>query len=79
MNHANLQTSKRLQRLYALLSDGREHSGMSIIQNAHVQAVSAAVSELRANGIEIICRQTRRTMGDDVISRSYYRMVKGAA
>ena len=75
MNHADLKTSKRLRRLYELLSDGREHSGMDIIYLARIQAVSAAVSELRANGCNIVCRQIRKKTGDGVGLRSMYRMV----
>ena len=71
MNHANLKTSKRLQRLHKVLSDGKEHSGMDIIKAAHIYAVSAAVSELRANGCNIVCRQSRNEM----VCRAFYQMV----
>ena len=36
MNNANLKTSKRLQRLHKLLSDGKEHTGMDIIYHANI-------------------------------------------
>ena len=75
MNHADLKTSKRLRRLHKLLSDGKEHSGMDIIQLARIQAVSAAVSELRANGCNIFCRHIRKKIGDDLVYRAMYRMV----
>ena len=45
-----LMHSARLQRVHALLSDGREHTTREIVLGAHVMAVSACVAELRANG-----------------------------
>ena len=75
MNNANLKTSKRLQRLHKLLSDGEEHSGIEITYAAHIQAVSAAVSELRACGFTIVNRQTRKHVNGDIVGRSFYRMM----
>ena len=75
MNNANLKTSKRLQRLHKLLSDGEEHSAPDISRYAHIQAVSAAVSELRHNEYEIVNRLVRRHMNGDIFCRSYYRMI----
>lgn len=57
MNAANLERSARLQRVHALLMSGREYSTMEIVQQAQVMAVSAAVSELRAQGRKIICQR----------------------
>jgi len=57
MNHANIEKSDRLQRVLALLKRGREQSTMEIIMQANVMAVSAVVSELRANGYDISCRR----------------------
>lgn len=57
MAHANLFTSKRLQRVLLLISDGKEHSTLDIAINARVCAVNSAISELRVgNGIKINCR-----------------------
>lgn len=75
MNHAGLKTSPRLQRLHRFLSDGAEHSTMDCVMGAHVCAVNAAISELRANGAEIECRQTV----DDNRTRVFlYRMTRRA-
>lgn len=68
MNHANIQTSERLQRVDKLLSDGLFHSTRDIVIGAQVMAVSAVVSELRENGRNIICRQKGKIF--------YYRMVQ---
>ena len=66
MNAANLERSARLQRVLALLSSGREYSTMEIVQQAQVMAVSAAVSELRAQGKNIKCKRRGNVW--------YYRM-----
>lgn len=55
MNHARIENSARLQRVHCLLKDGLWHSTRDIIENAHVCAVSAAVSELRENSIPVEC------------------------
>ncbi len=57
MHAADLTKSPRLQRVADLLADGLEHSTMDIILAAGVCSVSAIVSELRANGLEIVCRR----------------------
>lgn len=59
MNHASLQHSERLKRVLAYLSDCKEHSTLEIAQGARVCAVSAAVSELRENGIAVACRREK--------------------
>lgn len=59
MNHAILQHSDRLKRVLAYLSDCKEHSTLEIAQGARVCAVSAAVSELRENGIAVTCRRDK--------------------
>lgn len=56
MHYASLKKSKRLQRLYNLLSDGLHHSTREITKRTHICAVNSAVSELRRNGIDIECR-----------------------
>ena len=57
MHSANLKTSGRLQKVQALLADGQERSTREIMLQADVCAVSAVVSELRANGLEVTCRR----------------------
>lgn len=57
MNSARLKNSKRLQRVRNLLATGREYSTMDIIHKANVCAVNSIISELRENGIYIICRR----------------------
>ena len=59
INHARLSTSKRLQRVHKLLSDGGEHSTLEICIRASVCAVNSIVAELRAQGADIRCRQIR--------------------
>lgn len=57
MIHAAALTSPRLQRVLAVLSDGRVHSTRDIVHRAQVMAVSACMSELRQHGAEITCEQ----------------------
>ncbi len=59
MRAARIDRSPRLQRAHALLSDGRERSTLEIITGAGVCAVNSVISELRANGYYIECRQVR--------------------
>ena len=49
MNHASLDKSERMQRLYRLLQTGAEFTTRQIAEKARVEAVSTAVSELRKN------------------------------
>ena len=67
MHAATLSGSQRLQRVKDLLSDGKAYSTMQIIHMAKVAAVSAAVAELRANGLTISCERR--------LNRFYYTMV----
>lgn len=73
MMHAAPLTSARLQRVLALLRDGRPHTTRAIVRKARVMAVNACISELRFHGAEITCRQER--VGGQV--RFYYTMTKG--
>lgn len=57
MKSAKLNSSQRLQRVLNVLADGQEHSTLDIIGQAKVCAVSAIVSELRANGVAIVCKR----------------------
>jgi len=56
LHAARLENSPRLQRLNDFLSDGQWRSTREIIYGAEIMAVNSAVSELRANGIEIECK-----------------------
>lgn len=73
MNAAPL-TSPRLQRVLALLRDGRPHTTRSIVRRAHVVAVNAIISELRFHGAEIGCRVEVLPAGRG--RRYYYTMTK---
>lgn len=57
MHAADLTKSPRLQRVADLLADCLEHTTMEIVLAAQVCAVNSIVAELRANGIEIVCRR----------------------
>ena len=56
MNHASIETSKRLQRLLFHLSDGAEHTTLDCIVNTGLCAINSAVAEIRENGFKIRCR-----------------------
>lgn len=72
MNAAPL-SSPRLQRVLAVLKDGRPHTTRQIVRKGRVMAVNACISELRQHGAEIHC-QCRRVNG---ARRFYYTMLKG--
>lgn len=72
MNAAGLQ-SPRLQRVLALLKDGRPHTTRAIVRKAQVMAVNACISELRHHGAEIACVQ--QLVGGK--RRFFYTMTKG--
>lgn len=56
MRHAKLDKSPRLQRLAAVLRSHRKPlSTMELITKSNVAAISAAISELRENGMDIKC------------------------
>lgn len=66
--------SPRLQRVLALLSDGRPRTTRDIVRKARVMAVNACIAELRHHGAEITCvRQTAPNGGG---WRFYYTMTK---
>lgn len=67
MNHAHLETSERLQRVLAYLSDGREHTTRDIIRGTGQCAINSIASEIRAQGHDIRVRRER--------NRWYYRRV----
>lgn len=70
MHHARIENSPRLQRVAALLEDGRWHSTLDIMIGAGVCAVNSCIAELRENGLEIACRRVGR-------ERFEYRMEGG--
>lgn len=57
MNSASFENSQRLQRVYKVLKDCKQHSTMSIIQAANVCAVNSIIAELRDNGFNIKCHR----------------------
>jgi hypothetical protein len=61
MKAAKLSTSKRLQRVFNVLLDGKRHTTRDLIRKAHVCAVSAVISEIRQNGIKVNCECKRQT------------------
>ncbi len=71
MNAAPL-TSPRLQRVLALLRDGKPHTTRGIVRRAQVMAVNACIAELRQHGAEINC-EARIVNG---ARRFYYRMTR---
>lgn len=73
MHAARLTASPRLQRVLALLRDGREHTTRDIVRRARVMAVNACIAELRCHGAEIACRQDIDAKGQ---RRWRYRMIK---
>ena len=72
MHAARLERSTRLQKVEALLSDGCEHSTLDIVTSARVCAVNSIISELRANGRQIHCRQIASSGGERIW---LYRMI----
>ena len=56
LHAARLDHSPRLQRVLALLGDGQWRGTREIVMAAEVMAVNSAISELRANQIDVECR-----------------------
>ncbi|MDP2737515.1 MAG: hypothetical protein Q8O82_02125 [Pseudorhodobacter sp.] len=71
--HAAPLTSPRLQRVLAVLADGRGHTTRDIVRRGRVMAVNACVAELRVHGAEIRC-VARIIAGR---RRFFYTMTKG--
>jgi len=72
--HADTLASPRLQRVLALLSDGRPHTTRDIVRRARVMAVNACISELRTHGAVISCVKQAAPAGQGW--RFYYTMTK---
>lgn len=60
MHFAKVETSKRLQKVLALLQDYRPLTTREIIREADVCAVNSIIGELRENGFQIICTHVKR-------------------
>ncbi|MBI5634883.1 MAG: hypothetical protein HZA15_15555 [Nitrospirae bacterium] len=57
MRHAaQIETSERLQKVLEVLQDRQWHGTFDIMMQTSLCAVGSAISELRANGIEVECR-----------------------
>jgi hypothetical protein len=59
MHHARLDSSPRLKKLLAVLSDGQWHSTADLSHRCHNYAVGTSISELRANGKRIESKMVR--------------------
>lgn len=59
MHAARLGTSPRLRAVRDALADGAERSTLDLVHETGVLAINSVVSELRANGFTIHCRQTK--------------------
>jgi len=71
--HAAPLSSPRLQRVLAVLSDGKPHTTREIVRRGRVMAVNACVSELRHHGAVIDCNA--QFVGGK--RRFFYTMLKG--
>ena len=60
MHAASFPRSPRLRLVLQLLADGEEHTTRDVIRATDVCAVNSIMSELRANGFSISCRQGKR-------------------
>ena len=80
MHYAKLASSPRLQRVHAFLSDGLEHSTLELALGARIVNPGTYVSELRAQGAVVECRQTRSEFrGERVWLYKMVTPVPGAA
>lgn len=57
MHAARIEHSDRLQRVLALLADGRPRTTLDIVTEARVCAVNSIAAELRANGVPVVCQR----------------------
>jgi biotin operon repressor len=62
MHYARIESSDRLRKVLAMLSDMRPHSTMEIILAAEVCAVNSIIAELRMNGFTIDCHRQKGKM-----------------
>lgn len=72
MHHGRLSTSSRLRRALRVLQAAKgEISNYDLMFKAKICAPGTVISELRANGAEIICRQVVK----DGKRRFFYTLV----
>lgn len=69
---ARLDKSERLQRVFWLLADGREHSTWEIV-GLKVAAVNSAIAELKADGVNDLTIRHRHRDGGN-----WYQMQRDA-
>ena len=73
MHNARLAKSPRLQRVLTALRQAKgEISSFDLTLKAKTPAIGTCISELRANGADINCRQTH----EDGQTRFYYSLIK---
>lgn len=75
MHAARLDHSPRLQAVLRALSDGAERSTLDLVRETGRCAINSIVSELRANGYAIHCRQAKAPGGGRIW---LYRLEDGA-
>ncbi|MEL7098254.1 MAG: helix-turn-helix domain-containing protein [Pseudomonadota bacterium] len=74
MKHASLKTSPRLQRLLRTLQRAKKPlSTRELRERAQVEATTAAISELRANGARIDCQAKVNERGQRLY---YYTLIR---
>jgi hypothetical protein len=67
MHAAALSRSPRLQAVHKVLLDGKRHSTRELIDKTGSCAINSIVSELRANGVAVLCEYESTTLdGNDV-------------
>ncbi len=69
MHYARIESSPRLQRVLALLSDGRPRTTREIVIEGNVCAVNSIIAELRANGFDIECRHIKKGLFEYELKR----------
>lgn len=69
MHYARIESSPRLQRVLAFLSDGGAKTTREIVLGADVCAVNSIIAELRANGFDIKCRHIRKGLFEYELKR----------
>ena len=57
MHSANISKSDRLQRVLKILMDGNKHTTRDLIRKAKVCAVNSIISEIRDNGLKVMCER----------------------
>ena len=73
MNHANIENSQCLQNMLEVLQRSEIVSGFALILAGPTTALTTRISELRANGYNIVCE--RRYNKAKKRQDHYYRLV----